>query len=163
MATLKWYNTVTAQWEAISIPTGALLTANALSELTSVSSTARTNIGAISEAEVIDTARQYTAGQGGTLVTLDIIAGETDIDFEDGNFFELLVDAATEIQAPFTDQPFSCVIFGTQDAATPSAVTFDAAYVVKGDAIPTAANDEFDINIQSDGAGRLTAIITDRQ
>ena len=116
----------------------------------------------LTEADVINTTRKYTKGQGGTLVALSIASNQTAISAAASNYFSLEADDDTEIQALSDDMPTSIVIFGKQDASGGRVITFDSTYVVKGDEIPAGANEEFDINIQSDGAGRHTAVITSR-
>lgn len=115
------------------------------------------------EAKIVGTARQYTKGQGGTLVTLTSATNATPIDFADGNFFTYTAVENSTLSAPTNDQPFSCVIFFEQDATGGRTFAFNAAYDVFGDAIPTTALDKALIQITSDGAGELVVIIQARQ
>jgi hypothetical protein len=117
----------------------------------------------ITEADVIGTARQFTKGQGLTNVALSIAAGQTDIDFTDGNSFTLTLTADTELQLPTNDRPFSCQLWVLQDGTGGWDLTFATGWWEVGDTLTTVAGDKALINIASNGAGRLVAIKLNEQ
>lgn len=113
----------------------------------------------LTEAVLLDTCRQFTKGQGATIVALT--DGATAIDLCAANMWSLTLAENTVLGAPSNDMPTSGVIFCQQDATGGFTMTFNAAWKVVGDTVPTAALAKFSINIYSDGAGRLVANILD--
>jgi hypothetical protein len=98
-----------------------------------------------------------------TNVALTISTGTTAIDFTDGNSFTLTLTAATELQLPTNDRPFSAQVWVVQDGTGGRSLTFDAGYVVLGDTLTTTAGDKALLNIASDGTGNRVIIINNLQ
>jgi hypothetical protein len=98
-----------------------------------------------------------------TNVALTISTGTTAIDFTDGNSFTLTLTAATELQLPTNDRPFSAQVWVTQSSGGGWSLTFDAGYVVLGDTLTTVDGDKALLNIASNGSGDLVIIINNLQ
>lgn len=141
---------------------GALLAVNNLSDVANAAA-ALANIGGIDDLTLRTTARQFVAGQGLTNVALPVVANTISIDFQAANSFTVAINAAANFAIPANDRPIQTQVWIEQIAGGGHAVTFDPAFVVKGDTLTTGLGDKALINIASDGAGSLVAVITNLQ
>lgn len=114
----------------------------------------------LTETQLIETARQFIAGQGLTNTVLTISTNTTDIDFEGGNSFTLNMDSNTEIQIPTNNRPQSVQIEVTNDGG--NTLTFDSGYRVLGDTPSTTDTDKILINICSFGNANPWVVVNNQ-
>ena len=110
----------------------------------------------ITEADVIGTARQYTAGQGTALGTLTIASGSVTPDIAAKNAYSLDIDQNVTINAPSNDRCTSWFIHCTITGAGGWTIGLNAAYKPDGGAaltIPNTTGDKFTLYVQSFGDG----------
>lgn len=120
----------------------------------------------ITEADVIDTARQYTAGQGTALGTLTIAAGSVTPDIAAKNAYSLTIDQNVTINAPSNDRCTSWFIHCEITGAGGWTIGLNSAYKPDGGTaltIPNTTGDKFTLYVQSFGDGTHDVTIHTQQ
>ena len=110
----------------------------------------------ITEEDVIDTPRQYTAGQGTAIGSLTIASGSVTPDIAAKNAYSLTIDQNVTINAPSNDRCTSWFIHCTITGAGGWTIGLNSAYKPDGGAaltIPNTTGDKFTLYIQSFGDG----------
>jgi hypothetical protein len=101
--------------------------------------------GGITESDVINTSRQFIAGQGLTNTALTISASAVALDLSGGNSFTLDLDEDAELSLPTVDRPQSAQILVTNNGGF--TLTFEAGYRTFGDTPSTTDGDDILVNI----------------
>lgn len=114
----------------------------------------------LTEAELINTSRQFINGQGMTNSALSITTNQTDIDFSVSNSFTLDMDSNTELQLPTNDRPFSAQVLVTNNGG--NTLTFATGYRVLGDTPSAVDTDLILLNISSFADGNPWVVVNNQ-